>query len=49
MKKGFIFGMVAILVAFFIASTSALGADIELAKKSTMESIMKKVDLRVGF
>ena len=49
MKKGFIFGMVAILVAFFMVSTSALGADIELAKKSTLESILKKGELRVGF
>jgi polar amino acid transport system substrate-binding protein len=49
MKKGFIFGIVAILVAFFWVSTSALGADIELAKKSTLESILKKGELRVGF
>jgi polar amino acid transport system substrate-binding protein len=49
MKKGFIFGMIAILVAFFMVSTSALGADIELAKKSTLESILKKGELRVGF
>ncbi len=49
MKKGFIFGMVAILVAFFMVSTSALSADIELAKKSTLESILKKGELRVGF
>jgi polar amino acid transport system substrate-binding protein len=49
MKKGFIFGIVAILVAFFMVSTSALGADIELAKKSTVESILKKGELRVGF
>jgi len=49
MKKGFIFGIVAILVAFFMVSTSALGADIELAKKSTVQSILKKGELRVGF
>jgi len=49
MKKGFIMGIVAILVAFFWVSTSALGADIELAKKSTLESILKKGELRVGF
>ena len=49
MKKGFIFGIVAIFVAFFMVSTSALGADIELAKKSTLESILKKGQLRVGF
>ena len=39
MRKGFIFGMVAILVAFFMISASALGADIELAKKSTIAAI----------
>lgn len=49
MRKGFTFGMVAILAAFFMVSTSALGADIELAKKSTLESILKRGELRVGF
>ena len=49
MKKGFIFGMVAVLVSFFMISTSVLGADIELAKKSTLESILKNGELRVGF
>jgi polar amino acid transport system substrate-binding protein len=49
MKKKFIFSIVAILVAFFMVSTSALGADIELTKKSTLESILKNGELRVGF
>ena len=49
MKKGFIFGIAAIFVMFFCVSTSALGADINLAKKSTVESILKKGELRVGF
>ena len=49
MKKGFIFGMVAVLVSFFMIATSVIGADIELAKKSTLESILKKGELRVGF
>ena len=49
MKKKFIFGIVVILVTFFMVSTSALGADIELAKKSTLESILKNGELRVGF
>ena len=49
MKKNFIFGIVVILVTFFMVSTSALGADIELTKKSTLESILKKGELRVGF
>ena len=39
MTKGFVFGMVAILVAFFMISASALAADIELAKKSTIAAI----------
>jgi len=49
MKKGFIFGIIAVLFPFFMVSTSALGADIELAKKSTLESILKRGELRVGF
>jgi len=49
MKKGFILGIAAIVVMFFCLSTSAMGADIELAKKSTLESILKKGELRVGF
>jgi polar amino acid transport system substrate-binding protein len=49
MKKGFTFGIVAILVAFFMIPASALGADIELAKKSTLETILKRGELRVGF
>lgn len=49
MKKNFILGIVVILVTFFMVSTSALGADIELTKKSTLESILKKGELRVGF
>ncbi len=49
MKNNFILGFVAIIAAVFMVSTSALGADIELAKKSTLESILKKGELRVGF
>ncbi|HUV76674.1 MAG TPA: transporter substrate-binding domain-containing protein [Desulfobacterales bacterium] len=49
MKKNFIFGIAAIFVMFFCLSTSALAADIGLAKKSTLESILKKGELRVGF
>ena len=49
MRKGFIFGIVAVLLSFFMVSTYALGADIELAKKSTLESILKRGELRVGF
>jgi len=49
MKKGFILSLVAIVAVFFWVSTSAFGADIDLAKKSTLESILKKGELRVGF
>ena len=49
MKKSFILGVAAIFAVFFCLSTSAMGADIELAKKSTLESILKKGELRVGF
>ena len=49
MRKSFIFGMVAVLISFFMVSTSVMGADIDLAKKSTLESILKKGELRVGF
>ena len=49
MKKVFVLGLAALFVAGFIFSTSALGADIELAKKSTIEKILKRGELRVGF
>ena len=49
MKKSFILGVAAIFAVFFCLSTSTMGADIELAKKSTLESILKKGELRVGF
>jgi polar amino acid transport system substrate-binding protein len=49
MKKGLIFSIAGILVAFCMVASSALAADIELAKKSTLESILKRGELRVGF
>ena len=49
MKKGFSIGLIALFVMFFCVSSSAVGADIELAKKSTIETILKKGELRVGF
>jgi len=49
MKKSFILGIAGIFVVFFCLSTSVLGADIDLAKKSTLESILKNGELRVGF
>lgn len=47
MKKGIFLG-IAILVSICFFS-SAFGADIELAKKSTIEQILKRGALRVGF
>ena len=49
MKKGLIFSIAGILVTFFMVASSAFGADIDLAKKSTLESILKRGELRVGF
>ena len=49
MKKGLVSALIALALIGFLAATSAIGADIELAKKSTIESILKRGELRVGF
>jgi polar amino acid transport system substrate-binding protein len=49
MKKALLLSLVALFAAGFFFSTSVLGADIELAKKSTIEKILKRGELRVGF
>ena len=49
MKKGFVYVLVVTLAIFFLVSPSAFGADINLAKKSTLEKIVKSGKLRVGF
>ena len=49
MKKGLLMGLMAIAALGLIFSTAAFGADIELAKKSTVEKILKRGELRVGF
>lgn len=49
MKKGFLKVLVVTLAIFFLVSPSAFGADINLAKKSTLEKIVKSGKLRVGF
>ena len=49
MKKGLWMGLIAIAAMGLIFSTAAFGADIELAKKSTVEKILKRGELRVGF
>lgn len=49
MKKGLILGLATLVVIFFLFIPAAIGADIGLAKKSTLESILKQGELRVGF
>ncbi|MEN8245748.1 MAG: transporter substrate-binding domain-containing protein [Thermodesulfobacteriota bacterium] len=49
MKKALLTGLFAIAALGLIFSTAAFGADIELAKKSTVEKILKRGELRVGF
>jgi len=49
MKKVFLLGVTALFLCGIIFSTSVFGADIELAKKSTIEKILKSGKLRVGF
>lgn len=49
MKKGLLLGLMTIAALGLIFSTAAFGADIELAKKSTVEKILKSGELRVGF
>jgi polar amino acid transport system substrate-binding protein len=49
MKKGLLFGLAVFLLAGIFFSTTAMGADIELAKKSHVEKILERGELRVGF
>jgi len=49
MKKGLVLGLIALTVVGFLFATSAFSADIDLAKKSTIEQIIKRGELRVGF
>jgi polar amino acid transport system substrate-binding protein len=49
MKKGVLIGLATFMVFGFICTTAVFGADIELAKKSAVESILKRGELRVGF
>ncbi len=49
MKKVFLLSLMALFAVGFIFSGSVFGADIELAKKSTIEKILKRGELRVGF
>jgi polar amino acid transport system substrate-binding protein len=49
MKKGLVSGLIVLALIGFLLATSAIGADIELAKKSTLERILQNKELRVGF
>ena len=49
MKKGLVLGLITLTVVGFLLATSAFSADIDLAKKSTIEQILKRGELRVGF
>jgi polar amino acid transport system substrate-binding protein len=49
MKKGLGLGLIILTVIGFLFATAAFCADIELAKKSTIEQIVKRGELRVGF
>ena len=49
MKKAFLLGLAALFLSGMIFSAAVFGADIELAKKSTIERILKRGELRVGF
>ncbi len=49
MKKGLVMGLVLVTAILFGFSAAAIGSDIDLAKKSTLEQITKRGQLRVGF
>jgi polar amino acid transport system substrate-binding protein len=49
MKKGFVFALAIAIPVLFCLATTAIGSDIELAKKSTLEEIIQRGELRVGF
>jgi polar amino acid transport system substrate-binding protein len=48
MKKVWVWSAAALLVCGIIFSTTVFGADINLAKKSTLETILKRGELLVG-
>ena len=49
MKKGLVVGLTLLIVCGFLFATSGFGADINLAKKSHVEQILARGELRVGF
>ncbi len=48
MKKGILLGLATLFTIAFLFSTTVFGADIEFAKKSTLEQILKRGELWVG-
>jgi polar amino acid transport system substrate-binding protein len=49
MKKGFFWGLTIAVLCLFCLGTTAFGASIDLAKQSTLEGILQRGELRVGF
>ena len=49
MRKGLLTGLALLVVVCFTFAPAAIGSDIDLAKKSTLEEILKRGELRVGF
>ena len=49
MKKGLFTGLALLMVVTFIFTTAVSADDINLAKKSTIEDILQRGELRVGF
>jgi polar amino acid transport system substrate-binding protein len=49
MKKGMFIGVLVFAIIGFLFSAAVFGADIELAKKSHVEQILQRGELRVGF
>ena len=49
MKRGLIGALIGVAVLLLVFGGTAVGGDIELAKKSTLEEIQKRGEIRVGF
>jgi len=49
MKRKTVAGLAAFCLIFFMVATPAIGADIDLAKKSHISKILERGELRVGF
>jgi polar amino acid transport system substrate-binding protein len=49
MRKGLVVGLALLLVSGFFLAASVMAADIELAKKSHIQKILERGELRVGF